>query len=389
MTIAIGPALRGVARASLPVEILAGVTLAALMIPLNIGYASVAGLPPEVGLYAAIVPSIAFALVAHTRHLVASPDAAIGAMIAGMVGVIAAPSDPRYLDLVLATTILCGLVFAAFWVFRPGFLANFLSHAVLVGFIAGLGIEVLVSQVEKILGVSVEAEGFFRELVALVLAIPTANLWTVGVGVGTIVVIRLLGRVAPRLPAALIALVIATVAVAALNLDERAVAVLGKISGGLPVLRIPDVTLADLGALFPIAVALCAATLAEAPLIARSYAEKYGERSDPDRDLLAFGVANAAAGFTGGMAIGSSASRTAAMDSVGARSQIRASSRASSSPRCCCGSPTCSRCCRARPSRGSSPTRSSGSSTSPRSATSGTSAARSSSSRSSRRSPCS
>ena len=313
---------RGLRPDRLPTEILAGVTLAALMIPLNIGYAGVAGLPPVVGLYAAIVPMIAFALFANTRHLVASPDAAIAAMLIGMIGVIVPPSDPQYYQLVLATTLLCGVIFVLFWALRLGFLANFLSNAVLVGFITGLGIEVMLSQIEKIMGVSVAADGFFREAVAVVLAIPTANLPSIVIGVGTIVAIRLLDRVAPKLPGALIALAVATVAVAVLGLDEVGVSVLGPVEAGLPTLTFPQVSLADYGTLLPIAIALCAATLAEAPLLARRYAEQYGEPVDADQDLFAMGAANAAAAFTGGFAIGSSASRTAAVDAIGARTQV-------------------------------------------------------------------
>jgi high affinity sulfate transporter 1 len=315
-------AVRGVPGAELSREILAGVTLAALMIPLNIGYAQVAGLPPIVGLYAAILPSIVWALVAHTRHVVASPDATAAAMIAAMVGTLAAPGDPRYAQLVFAQALLCGAIFAAFWAFRLGFLANFLSRAVLIGYITGLGVEVLVSQVRKILGVQVEAQGFFRELWATVAAAPGASLWSVAVGLGTIAAIRLLRRFAPKLPGALIALVLATVAVAALGLDQRGVSVLGAVPAGLPGLTVPQVSLGDILALFPGALALCAVTLAEAPLIARRYAQKYGEPLDVNQDLFAFGAANAAAGLTGGFAVGSSASRTAAMDSVGSRSQI-------------------------------------------------------------------
>ncbi len=292
------------------------------MIPLNIGYARVAGLPPEVGLYAAIVPSIVFALLAHSRHLVSGPDAAIGAMLAGMLGAIATPGDPRYMDLVLATTLLCGVIFLGFWLFRLGFLANFLSHAVLVGFITGLGIEVLVGQARSIMGVSVDADGFFRALWQTVLAIPESNVWSLAVGLGTIAAIRILARVAPKLPGALLALIGATLAVAALGLDARGVTVLGPIQGGLPSLTVPHVGLSDLVTLLPIAVALCAATLAEAPLLARSYAERYREPADADQDMFAFAAANVAAAFTGGMAVGSSASRTAAVDSVGARTQI-------------------------------------------------------------------
>jgi high affinity sulfate transporter 1 len=314
--------LQGLAPGRLPTEIMAGITLAALMIPLNIGYADVAGLPPVVGLYAAIVPMIAFALFAKTRHLVASPDAAIAAMLIGMIGAIVPPSDPYYYQLVLATTLLCGVIFALFWAFRLGFLASFLSNAVLVGFVTGLGIEVLVSQIEKIMAVSVEADGFFRELVELVQAIPTANLPSVIIGVGTIVAIRLLARLAPTLPGALIALAVATVAVAVLDLDALGVAVLGPVEAGLPSITIPRVALADYGSLLPIALALCAATMAEAPLLARRYADKYTEPNDPDQDMFAMGAANVAAAFTGGFAIGSSASRTAAMDAIGARTQV-------------------------------------------------------------------
>jgi sulfate permease, SulP family len=315
-------AVRGEPASSLSREILAGVTLAALMIPLNIGYAQVAGLPPIVGLYAAILPMIAFALTSYTRHVVASPDAAAAAMIAVFLAPLAVPGDPRYMQLAFAQALLCGLVFFVAWAFRLGFLANFLSHAVLVGFISGLGVEVLVSQIEKILGVSVEAEGFFRELWAIILAIPQASGWSIFIGVGTIVVIRALQRFAPQLPGALIALVVATIVVAALGLAEHGVSVLGSVPAGLPKLALPDVSLSDYLALLPGALALFAVTLAEAPLIARSYAERYGERTDVDQDLFAFGAANVAAGVSGGLSLGSSTSRTAAMDSAGARSQI-------------------------------------------------------------------
>ncbi|MFN8623585.1 MAG: SulP family inorganic anion transporter [Chloroflexota bacterium] len=315
-------AIRGVPGVSLPTEIVAGITLAALMIPLNIGYAEVAGLPPVVGLYAAILPCIVFGLLASSRHLVASPDAAIAAMFVGLLSGLAAPGDPRYLDLVLATTILCGVVFAAFWAFRLSFLANFLSGAVLVGFITALGLEVLVSQVQKILGVSVEADRFIGEVWGTITALPQANLWSIGVGVGTIAMIVALKRVDRRLPGALIGLIVMTVVVALLHLDEKGVSVVGAIPGGLPSIHLPQVSLTELVDLIPIAFALCAATMAEAPLLARSYAEARGEPFDPDQDFLAFGGANVAAGLSGAFALGSSASRTAAMDSMRSKTQL-------------------------------------------------------------------
>jgi high affinity sulfate transporter 1 len=312
-------ALRGVK--ALPQEILAGVTLAALMIPLNIGYAQVAGLPPEVGLYAAIWPMIAFALFSTSRNLIASPDAPIAALIGGLLAALIAPEDPLYVQYSFALALLCAVIFLLFWIFKLGFLANFLSRAVLIGFITGLGIEVFTSQLSKIMGVSIEAEGYFQEVVALIQSIPVANLYCVAIGVGSIAIIRLLKRYAPKLPGALIALVLMTAIVAIFNLDEQGVSVLGPVPSGLPTIALPQIPPGDYLKLLPGALAICGVTLAEGLLIARKYAQKYGDKIDPDQEMFAFGAANATAGLTGAFVIGSSASRTAAMDGAGVRSQ--------------------------------------------------------------------
>lgn len=328
MTIQLFQGLRGVRQADLPTEILAGVTLAALMIPLNIGYAQVAGLPATVGLYSAILPMVAFAIFCTSRQVVASPDAAIAALLGSTLVGLAAPDDPRYIQLAYAVALLCALIFFLFSFFKLGFLANFLSKAVLAGFITGLGIEVLTSQVKKIMGISVEVdewfwfEGWFREVFQIISKVGEANLYTVAIGVGSIVIIRLLKRFAPRIPGALVALVMMTVLVAALQLEQKGVKVLGQIPAGLPTLTIPQVTLGDFGKLLPAALALCGITLAEGLLLGRSYAQKRGYSIDSDQEMFAFGASNLASGLTGGFAVGSSASRTAAMDSNGSRSQI-------------------------------------------------------------------
>jgi SulP family sulfate permease len=328
MTIQLFQGLRGVRQADLPTEILAGVTLAALMIPLNIGYAQVAGLPATVGLYSAILPMVAFAIFCTSRQVVASPDAAIAALLGSTLVGLAAPDDPRYIQLAYAVALLCAIIFFLFSFFKLGFLANFLSKAVLAGFITGLGIEVLTSQVKKIMGISVEVdewfwfEGWFREVFQIISKVGEANLYTVAIGVGSIVIIRLLKRFAPRIPGALVALVIMTVLVAALQLEQKGVKVLGQIPAGLPTLTIPQVTLGDFGKLLPAALALCGITLAEGLLLGRSYAQKRGYSIDSDQEMFAFGASNLASGLTGGFAVGSSASRTAAMDSNGSRSQI-------------------------------------------------------------------
>ncbi|MFB4284431.1 SulP family inorganic anion transporter [Nonomuraea sp. MTCD27] len=308
---------------SRPREITAGVTLAALAIPLNIGYAQIAGLPPIVGLYTSIVPMLVFALLCSSRQLVASPDAPIAALIASLLVAIGTrPGSPQYVELAYAQALVCAVVFLLFYAFKLGFLADFLSEPVLVGFIAGLAVEILTSQVEKILGIHATADRFFPELWEIITKIPHAHLWSIVVGVATMLVIVALRRLAPALPGPLIALVAATAVVAWAGLDQRGVSVLGHVPSGLPVPHWPSITLGQWAALIPGAIAICAVTLADGLLTARRYAEQHGYALDANQELRAFGLANIAAGLTQSMTIGSSASRTAAMDAAGSRSQI-------------------------------------------------------------------
>ena len=318
-------AIRGMVGGALTREVLAGITLAALMIPLNIGYAQVSGLPASVGLYAAIVPMFVFPLFSSSRHLVASPDAPVAALIGTLLAT-QLMLDPTtdIAQLALAQALVAAVIFFLIWFFRLGFLANFLSRAVLVGFISGLGIEVLISQIKKIMGITFYAEDFFAEIWEIITKIPQSNWYSVALGLGTILVIRLLKRYAPKLPGALIALILFTAVVAFFNLAAKGVSVLGadSIPSGLPRLSFPDLDITDWLQLIPGAIALCAVTMAEGLLVARNYAQKYGEKLDPDQEMFAFGAANIATGLTGGFFIGSSASRTAAMDAQGSRSQI-------------------------------------------------------------------
>jgi high affinity sulfate transporter 1 len=337
--------LRGVTLADVPREVSAGVTLAALMIPLNIGYAQVAGLPPAAGLYAAIIPLVVFALLTSSRHLVTSPDASIAGLVGAALVAFAAPGDPLRLQYALAIAVICGLLFLVFWIFRLAFLANFLSRAVMVGFITGLGIEVLTNQVRKILAAphmvdagsgvlmaaerlketmasSVNTEGYFLELVALFDSIPRANLYSVAIGVGAFLIVRLLKRYAPKVPGALVALALLTVIVAVFDLAEKGVGVLGEIPSGLPSLTLPAIPAADYLRLLPGALGIVAILLCEGLLLVRRYSSKHGYKADGDQVLFAYGVANLAAGFTGSLVTGNSASRSAAMDAAGARSQL-------------------------------------------------------------------
>ena len=335
--------LRGLKRADLPREISAGITLAALVIPLNIGYAQVAGLPATMGLYAAIIPLVLFAVFTSSRHLVGGPGPATAALVAAALAGFAAPGDPLRLQYALALALMCSLLFFLAWLFRLAFLQNFLSRAVLIGFVSGLGIQVFTNQARKILGVSVdvhkqlealegrveqafgvalETQGYFLEVVAIIREIPHANLYALAIGLGSLIGVRLMKRYVPKIPGALVVLMLMTVIVIVFDLNAKGVSVLGDLPAGLPDLVFPTVPLADYVKLMPGALALVAITLCEGLLLAGGYAHKYQYKSDGNQLLFAYGMTNAAAGLTGSMVCGNSVSRTAAMDSAGAQSQL-------------------------------------------------------------------
>lgn len=315
--------LAGLTRRNIGTELLAGITLLAIAIPLNIGYAQIAGLPPTAGLYALIVPTVIYALVVSSRQLVASPDAAAAALVASSIGGLAVAGSQNYAVLAMAQAIICGILFILLAVFKLGFLANFLSKPILVGFVGGLALDILVSQIAKMLGVKIDSGGEFVDKVGdLVSGLGTANVWSIIISVAAIAIL-VLGRMFARaVPWALIVLIAATVAVVVWSLQDAGVSVLGEVPAGAPAFTWPQLQWTEWLALVPSAIALTMVTVAEGLLVARSYGEKRHYPTKPNRDLLAFGVANIAAGAQGSFAVGSSTSRTAAMDQAGSRTQL-------------------------------------------------------------------
>lgn len=314
--------LQGVTRENVVRELLAGVTLLAVAVPLNIGYAQIAGLPVTAGLYALIVPTIIYALLVSSRQVVASPDAAAAALVfSSLTGLGIAGDD--FTAMAAAQAVLCGtFLLAAAWL-KLGFLANFLSRPILIGFVAGLALEVLLSQVAKMLGIRLENGGeFFSNLVSLLARLGETSMLSAVLAAGALALLMLGRRFVPAAPGALIVLVIATMATVVLDLEQAGVAVLGKVSGGPPQFEIPSLNFGQWLALVPSALALAMVTMAEGVLVSRSYADKRGYAVSADQDLLAFGAANVAAGFSMSFAVGSSTSRTAAMDQVGSRTQL-------------------------------------------------------------------
>jgi len=315
--------LAGLTSKNLVRELTAGVTLLAIAIPLNIGYAQIAGLPPTAGLYALIVPTLVYALVVSSRQLVVSPDAAAAALVGSSLGGLATAGSADYSTLALAQAIICGVMFLLMSVFKLGFLANFLSKPILVGFVGGLALDILVSQIAKMLGVKINSGGEFVEKVGdLVGGIGTVNGWSLLISAASVAVLMIGARLLKAVPWALIVLIISTVVVVLTALDQQGVDVLGDVPAGPPTLTWPIIDWSMWFALIPSAIALTLVTTAEGLLVSRSYGEKHGYPFRANRDLFAFGLGNIAAGVQGSFAMGSSTSRTAAMDSAGSRTQL-------------------------------------------------------------------
>lgn len=315
--------LAGLNRRNVARELTAGVTLLAIAIPLNIGYAQIAGLPATAGLYALIVPTIVYALLVSSRQLIVSPDAAAAALVASSLGGLATAGSADYSTLALAQAIICGILFVLMSVFKLGFIANFLSKPILVGFVGGLALDILVSQIAKMLGVKIDSGGEFTDkVVGLVTGLGTVNGWSLLIA-GLSVAVLIVGQRFLRLvPWALIVLVVATIAVVVGGLDGAGVDVLGEVPAGPPALTWPVIDWSMWLMLVPSAIALTMVTTAEGLLVSRSYGEKRNYPTRPNRDLFAFGLSNVAAGASGSFAMGSSTSRTAAMDQAGSRTQL-------------------------------------------------------------------
>ena len=315
--------LAGLTSKNLVRELTAGVTLLAIAIPLNIGYAQIAGLPPTAGLYALIVPTLVYALVVSSRQLVLSPDAAAAALVGSSLGGLATAGSADYSTLALAQAIICGVMFVLMSVFKLGFLANFLSKPILIGFVGGLALDILISQIAKMLGVKIDSGGEFVEKVGdLVSGIGTVNLWSLLISAASVTVLMVGARLLKAVPWALVVLIISTVAVVVAGLDKQGVDVLGEVPAGPPTLTWPIIDWTMWFALIPSAIALTLVTTAEGLLVSRSYGEKHGYPFRANRDLFAFGLSNIVAGTQASFAMGSSTSRTAAMDSAGSRTQL-------------------------------------------------------------------
>lgn len=308
-------------REWLPHDLAAGVAVAAVALPTAIAYAGIIGLPPVSGLYAAILPLLVYAAFGTSRHLIVNPDAATCALVASTLAPLAA-SDPESLQslsliLALATGAIC--IVAGF--FRLGFLADFLSRPILVGFLNGVAIHILLGQIGRIFGFGMESHGIVASLIELVEKLPETHLPTLLVGLLTLGVLLASHRLLPRLPAPLVAIVVSVVVVKAWGLGARGVAVVGTVPAGLPSLHWPAL---DPGALRPLlhgALGVALLSFSNAMVVARSFAAKGRYPVDADREFFAIGACQIAAALSQGFAVSGTESRTAMNHAMGGRSQ--------------------------------------------------------------------
>lgn len=316
------PALLGYRRADFPYDLMAGLSVAAVALPVGVAYAQLAGFNPAVGLYVSILPLLAYALFGTSRQLVVGPDAATCALVAAAVTPLAGGDPALYLSLTIALTALAGLLLIGASFLRLGAVADFLSKPILVGFLNGISLYILVGQLGKLLGFSIAAGGIIPKLLEIAGKVDEIHWPTLAVGVATLVTYVVSKRVLPRLPAPLVALVGSGLIVALLGLDTQGVAVVGVVPAGLPVFRLPHVSLDQIEAVAGAAAGLALITFTSMMLTARSFAAKNHYEIDVNREMSALGAVNIAAALSQGFAISGADSRTAMADASGGRTQV-------------------------------------------------------------------
>ena len=305
-------------------DVAAGVVLATVLVPVGIAYATASGVLGIYGLYATIVPLLVYAVFGPSRILVLGPDSSLATVILGVVLPLAGEDTARSIALASTMAIVSGMVCILAGVSRLGFVTELLSKPIRYGYMNGIAVTVLISQLPKLFGFSIESAGPLRDLWAIGGALLAGKTnWTVcAIGAGTLAVILFLRNV-KHVPGVLIAVIGATIVVGGLDLAGRAdVSVIGPLSGGLPRFKVPWIPITDL---IPVVIGGCAVALvsfADTSVLSRAYASRTGVRVDPNQEMVGLGAANFAAGFFGGFPISSSSSRTPVAEAAGARTQL-------------------------------------------------------------------
>ncbi len=309
-------------RSRVPADLLAGLTLAALGIPEVLGYAKIAGMPVVTGLYTMLIPMIAFAVLGSSRHLVVAADSATAVILAATLTGLAAAGSERYVRLAGLAALLAGGMLLLARLVRLGFLANFLSRTILVGFLTGVGIQVAAGQLPQMLGLTADGRSTPAKLADLVRALPQLRPADLAVSIGVIVIVLAARRVTRKIPGPLIAVITAIIVSRAADLAGHGVAVVGAVPRGLPHLGLPALGLPDAASLLGAAASMFVVILAQSAATSRAYAGKYEEPFSEDTDLVGLGAANVAAALSGTFVVNGSPTKAQMVDSAGGRSQL-------------------------------------------------------------------
>jgi high affinity sulfate transporter 1 len=305
-------------------DLIAGIVLAAILVPQGMAYAELAGLPPETGLYTTIACLVGYAVFGPSRVLVLGPDSSISPLIfAAITPLVLAGDDPgKAIVLAGMLAVLVGLIEIALGLGKLGFVAGLLSKEVQVGYMNGLGITIIVGQLPKLFGFSTDADGFVDEVRQFLTNLDETDTTTLILGLAVLAVLLVLPRFTSKIPAVLIAVVGATVVSAWLDLAAEGVKVTGALPQGVPTPSIPWTSAADLGPLLLAAVGITLVSLTDTIATATSFAARRGDEVDADQEMVGMGAANISAGLFGGFAISTSGSRTAVAEQSGAKSQL-------------------------------------------------------------------
>ncbi|MBV4505946.1 SulP family inorganic anion transporter [Pseudomonas sp. BW13M1] len=303
-------------------DLQAGLSVAAIQIPIAIAYAQIVGLPPQYGLYACVLPMMVYALVGSSRQLMVGPDAATCAMIGGAVAPLAMGDPHRIAELSVIVTVLVGVMLIAAGVARAGFIASFFSRPILIGYLNGIGLSLLAGQLSKVVGFKIEGDGFILSLINFLQRLGEIHWLTLAIGLAGLGLLIWLPRRYPRLPAALVTVVVFTALAGLFGLDRYGVAILGPVPAGIPELAWPQSSLAETKSLLRDALGIATISFCSAMLTARSFAARHGYAINANHEFLALGVSNLAAGISQGFAISGADSRTAVNDMVGGKSQL-------------------------------------------------------------------
>jgi high affinity sulfate transporter 1 len=313
---------RNYRRELLAGDIAAGLSVAAVALPIAIAYAQIAQVPAEVGIYAAIFAPLGYALFGTSRQLIVNPDSAASALIAATLAPLAAVASDRYLDLSVALTILVGVLAIAGGALKLGVIANFLARPILTGYMNGIAASILVGQLGGLLGISIAANDFLPRIAEVFSRVTDAHASTIALGSSLLVVLAGLKRFVPALPGPLLAAILGIIATVFFGLEEQGVALVGQVPAGVPLPRLPQLSASDLPQLLAGASSMALVSYCSMMPTARSFATRRGYTLNASQEFVALGVANLASGLGQGFVVSGADSRTAVADAAGGQTQL-------------------------------------------------------------------